>query len=43
MNYTFNNKNENIKYIRIGFKSLDNTDNVNNVLREYTSKIFELD
>ena len=43
MNYTFNNKNNNIKYIRIGFRSLDNIDNANNSLSEYLSKIFELD
>lgn len=43
MNYSFSNKNDKIKYIRIGFKSLDNTDNAGNSLKEYTSKIFELD
>lgn len=43
MNYSFSNKNDNIKYIMIGFKSLDNIDNAGNSLKEYTSKIFELD
>ena len=42
MNYTFNDKNDKIKYIRIGFKSLDNIDNAGNSLKEYTSKLFEL-
>lgn len=43
MNYSFSDKNDKIKYIKIGFKSLDNTDNAGNSLKEYTSKIFELD
>ena len=43
MNYTFTNKDNNIKYIAIGFQSMDNYDNVENPYAEYYSKYFELD
>ena len=39
INYTFN-KNEEIKYIKLGFKSTDNFDNSENVLSNYESKYF---
>ena len=42
MNYSFSNKNDKIKYIRIGFRSLENTDNAGNAFVEYYSKLFEL-
>lgn len=38
-NYTFTD-NEDIKYIKLGFVSIDNKENVENILSNYNSKIF---
>lgn len=42
MNYTFSNKNEDIKYIAIGFQSMENEDKESNVLSKYYSKYFAI-
>ena len=39
INYSFA-ANEDIKYIKVGFKSADNFDNVDNILSSYESKYF---
>ena len=41
--YTFENKDNNIKYIAVGFVGLENADNENNPLSSYYSKYFILD
>ena len=43
INYSFVNKDDNIKYIAIGFTGVDNSDNPNNSLAKYYSKYFVIE
>ena len=43
MNYAFENKDNNIKYIAVGFAGMDNADNEENYFSSYYSKYFILD
>lgn len=43
INYTFVNKDAEIKYISVGFQGMENYDNKDNALANYNSKYFELE
>lgn len=42
INYSFENKDDNIKYVAVGFTSTDNNENSENYLSEYYSKYFSI-